>query len=245
MLLAMDMLKPPACSTNDATEEWVEFTGRLLKLFSNPAVVLALIAVVGFIFVILVRQRRYRSWVVRISLGLMLVTVIVSLAGRFLLVALVPADTGESADAIVVLGRGKDLRETRSDLGVSLVQAGRAPRVFFSGKSDAPRIVKALEEQGVNPAILEGEACSRTTAENAKYTAQVLMERDLNTIILVTDAPHLLRAYLTFRGVGFQVIPHATPFPPSYGRYRRQVLLLREVVSLISYGLQGHYWLPS
>ncbi|WP_215610266.1 YdcF family protein [Leptothoe spongobia] len=161
--------------------------------------------------------------------------------GRYLLISFVPIDTGEPTQAIVVLGRGKDLREARSALGVSLVKSGRAPLVFFSGKSDAPRIVKALEEQGVDTGILDGEACSRTTAENAKYTAQVLMERNIKKIILVTDIPHLLRAYLTFSGVGFQVIPHPTPFPASYSRYRRQILSLREVVSFISYGLQGYY----
>ncbi|MGD1855746.1 MAG: YdcF family protein [Leptolyngbyaceae cyanobacterium] len=239
------MLKPPACSTNDATEEWVEFTGRLFKLFSNPAVLIALIVIVGVVSILLLRHKQHRAWITRLSLGLMLSIIGLSLVGNYLLIAFVPPDNSEAAQAVVVLGRGQDLRKARSAHGLSLVESGRAPLVFFSGKSDANRTVKALEAQGVASAILDGEACSRTTAENAKFTAQVLMERDIKKIILVTDAPHMLRAYLTFQKVGFQVIPQTTPFPSDYGRYRRQVLAVREVISFISYGLQGHYSKPA
>lgn len=235
------MLKPPACSTNDATEEWVEFTGRLFKLFSNPAIVIALIVSIGIISIVVLRGKQHRYWLTRISLGFILLTISLSLVGNYLLISFVPADTGETAQAVVVLGRGQDLRKARAAHGLSLVENGRAPLVFFSGKSDANRTVKALEEEGIDSDILDGEACSRTTAENAKFTAQVLMERDITKIILVTDSLHLLRAYLTFKNVGFQVIPHPTPFPPGYSRYRRQVLALREVISFISYGLRGHY----
>lgn len=237
----MDMLQPPACSTNDATEEWVEFTGRLFKLFSNPAIIIALVVIFGVVALLLLRDKQHRAWLTRISLGCILAIISLSLVGNYLLISFVPADTGDTAQAIVVLGRGQDLRKARSVHGLALVESGRAPLVFFSGKSDANRTVETLVEQGIDPRILDGEACSRTTAENAKFTAQVLMERDITKIILVTDALHLLRAYLTFKNLGFQVIPHPTPFPPGYSRYRRQVLAVREVISFVSYGLQGHY----
>lgn len=237
------MLKPPACVTNDATEEWTEFTARLMNLVTNPAVAIFVVVAVGVFIVINWKRKRIRRWVTGFSLGAIAVLMALPLIGSYGLTALVPADSGEPADAIVIFGRGQAQREERMAVAVELFEAGRAPLIFVSGKSDAPVIVEALEtEKGLAKSVLEGEACSRTTAENGKYTAQVLMPKAVKRVILVTDPPHMFRSSLILRSVGFEVDHHPSPFPQKFSRYRRQVLAAREAVSFTTYALSGRLW---
>ncbi|MEO1743626.1 MAG: YdcF family protein, partial [Cyanobacteria bacterium J06629_9] len=112
---------------------------------------------------------------------------------------------------------------------------------FVSGTGDAHSMVELLREEGLDPAAVDGENCSRTTKENALYTAQILKPQGVERIILVTDAPHMLRSHLTFRNVGFEVIPHPSPFPPGFSRYSKQVIGLRETAGFVAYGLLGRY----
>ena len=56
------------------------------------------------------------------------------------------------------------------------------------------------------------EASSRTTAENAAYSAAILKRLDIRTILLVTQAWHMRRAAALFRRAGFTVIPAPTGF---------------------------------
>ena len=53
--------------------------------------------------------------------------------------------------------------------------------------------------------ILEGR--SATTYENARFAAELLRERELRTIVLVTDGWHMPRAAASFRACGLKVIP--------------------------------------
>ncbi|MGD8886478.1 MAG: YdcF family protein, partial [Gammaproteobacteria bacterium] len=59
------------------------------------------------------------------------------------------------------------------------------------------------------------EGSSRTTYENAKYTAQLLKEKDMDKIALVTHAWHMPRARGAFEEFDIEVIPAPTGF---YGR---------------------------
>lgn len=235
------MLKPPACVTNDAIEQWTEFNWKLLDLLTNPAVAIALVVAVGVFIVINGKHKRFRRWITKISLGLIALIIALPLVGSYGLPLAIPADSGETADAIVVFGRGQDLRESRKDEALTLFEAGRAPLIFVSGKSDAPAIVETLEADGLATSQLEGEACSRTTAENGKYTAQVLMPKNIKRVILVTDPPHMLRSSLVLRSVGFEVIHHLSPFPESFSWYRSQVFAARESISFATYALSGRF----
>ena len=51
---------------------------------------------------------------------------------------------------------------------------------------------------------------SRTTYQNALYTAQLIQPLNITTVVLVTNAWHLPRALWSFNRVGF----HALPFSP-------------------------------
>lgn len=160
----------------------------------------------------------------------------VAIAARFM-EQLIPSDPGTRADAIVILGRGTPLTPQRVATAIDLWRNSRAPIIFVSGIYDAPRVVEQLNQQGVPSLALGGEACSTTTIENALYTAALLKPTGIQSILLVTDVPHMARSILIFRKAGFQVIPHPASLPADWGNRQRSQLLLREYSLLAAYGL--------
>jgi uncharacterized SAM-binding protein YcdF (DUF218 family) len=120
----------------------------------------------------------------------------------------------EVRDAIVVLGApvrrdgglSRVLRE-RVSAAAELFVAGGAPRVVVTGgttngapRSEAAAMAEALVAGGVPPAAIVVEDRSRTTAENATYTAELV---DARRVWLVTHAFHARRAAHLFRRAGF------------------------------------------
>ncbi len=158
------------------------------------------------------------------------------------LVVFLPADSGTPTDAIVVLGRGIELARERIDAAAELWQAKRAPRIFISGTTDAPIMIRLLEEKGIPNRVIDGENCSFTTAENAIFTASILQSRDIRRILLITDPPHMLRSLLVFRAQGFAVIPHPSSLPQNFGIKATAYLTLREYAALVQYGLRGLFF---
>jgi uncharacterized SAM-binding protein YcdF (DUF218 family) len=77
-----------------------------------------------------------------------------------------------------------------------------------------------LAKLGVSASDLVVEDRSRTTHENAVESSRLLAQRDIHRVVLVTDAPHLLRALGCFRKQGIDAVPcgcryRATHFDPS------------------------------
>lgn len=161
------------------------------------------------------------------------------------LTAFLPVDSGNTVDAIVVLGRGTEFRDLRVAEAQKLWQANRASRVFASGMSDARSIVQELQALGIPKQNLDGEECSQSTKENAQFTQAILHPLGVRTILLVTDAPHLLRSVLTFRSVGFHVISHPSSLPVHLLPQEELWLLVREYLSLVQYALTGQFNLHS
>jgi len=194
----------------------------------------------------LVSPRRWRQRVIKPVMILALVGLLVTspwmvqLTTWGLTISL-PADKGERPDAIIVLGRGEELRERRVDRIHKLWQAGRAPRVFASGMMDAQPMVEQLQQKGLPGSILSGEGCSQSTEENALYTAAILYPLGVRKIILITDPPHMLRSFLLFRSVGFTVIPHLSPLPAQWNAFQQITAILREYVGIVHYGLMGRF----
>ena len=211
-------------------------------LTTPPLVVLAILAILALTWLIpALPWKRSIRWGGSIFLLLYLILLApptVALANR-LLISQLPKDSGESADAIVVLGRGQDLRKSRAEITTQLWKTGRSPKIFVSGRDDSPIIIQQLKTNGIPKQALENENCSQTTEENARFTATLLKPRGVHRILLVTDPAHMLRALLTFQQVGFSVIPYPSPLPPEYTAPTEAVLLLREYVSLLSYSLSG------
>jgi uncharacterized SAM-binding protein YcdF (DUF218 family) len=118
-------------------------------------------------------------------------------------------------DAIVVLGaplgpgdRMTAVLEERVVAAAALWHAGGAPIVVATGgktrdagRAEADVIAEALAARGVPGAICESR--SRTTDENARFTAELIAQR---RIWLVTQPFHGRRAARVFRAAGFE--PH-------------------------------------
>ena len=209
-----------------------------------------LLPVVGLLLVVsglfwIIQNKKWRRWLTSPRGILLLFAFTASLPLMFVaadkaLVAFLPRDSGVTADAIVLLGRGGgEFYEDRVNLAVELWQAKRAPMIFTSGNKDAPSMIEQLEEKGIPKRSLDGENCSLTTAENAVFSAAVLQPRGIGRIILITDEPHMLRSLLVYRALGFTVIPHTTPIPSYLDFKQSGFLTLREYMGLIGYGFRG------
>jgi uncharacterized SAM-binding protein YcdF (DUF218 family) len=84
-----------------------------------------------------------------------------------------------------------------------------------SSKVDEPAeadLMKAILEQELGICTVIAETTSRNTWENAIYSAAILRERRIDTILLVTNAAHLPRAITAFQAQGLTVIPAPTLF---------------------------------
>lgn len=149
-----------------------------------------------------------------------------------------PPDPGEPTEAIVILGRGESFRSHRVEVASELWLAKRAPTIFVSGMLDAEEAIDQLQERGIPKLQLSGERCSQTTEENAQFTTAVLYPQGINKILLVTDAPHMLRAQILFQSFGFKVIPHPISLSIQWSTPKQIGLVLREYIGLISYRWQ-------
>jgi uncharacterized SAM-binding protein YcdF (DUF218 family) len=217
----------------------------LFSTLTQPVVVFPLIlALIGLPW-LSKRIRRKRLWSglggALLAIYLLAVSPLGFVVASKLLVSFLPSDPGTPTDAIVVLGRGTELRPDRVEVATQLWQAKRAPLVFASGRGDATEIAQMLEAKGLPPEAVDGEPCSRTTEENAQFTAALLKPHRVQRILLVTDPPHMLRSLLTFRSFGMEVIPHATSAPTQLDPKHRTFLVFREYLGLLGYGLMGRF----
>lgn len=101
------------------------------------------------------------------------------------------------ADAIVVLAGGKG----RVDEGVRLYRERMAPSLFLIGVDPAVRKSDLFRPQPSDPSpdnvILE--RTSRNTLENAIYGRELIMRRQVKSILLITSRYHMKRSTLLFR----------------------------------------------
>lgn len=240
------MLDPAFC--NSPMTHWLVFKDIISNWLMTPALILLPLAIiVGLPW--LVPRLRWKRLLIGLGIILLVIyftatsslTIAVASKG---LVAFLPEDSGVNADAIVVLGRGDEFRQSRVDVAAELWNAHRAPLIFASGSGDASLIVELLTAQGIPNQALAHEDCSRTTQENAEFTATMLQPQGVKQILLVTDPPHMLRSLLTFRHFGFKVIPHTSPLPPDLAPRRKTQMVFYEYLGLISYGLQGRFLPP-
>lgn len=242
------------CQQDISVRYWKQLTREMfLWLMQSPMrslllgglFVIAFLIISGLLmrgFLLLGRGRSIkRLWLWGFPLSLLL-SVSPLLIGEPLLTSFLPAYNGQTADAVVVLGRGKHLRVSRAAMTAQLMLNNAAPKVFLSGGGDAPTIAIMLAKLGVSPSQISGENCSKTTEQNGFYTAQQLLLANVHSIILVTDPTHLWRSKLVFNSYGFDVIPYASPLPDNIGLRYRRLLAMRESLGLITYGLMGRYW---
>ncbi len=98
-----------------------------------------------------------------------------------------------------------------------------------------------LGELGVSGGDVIEEGESRTTYENAVFSAELLRERGIRRVVLVTDAAHLFRAERCFRKQGLEVVPAPCNFRAGrfFGRPRE---FLPDARSAQQVGEAAHEW---
>ncbi|MCB1758969.1 MAG: YdcF family protein [Gammaproteobacteria bacterium] len=135
-----------------------------------------------------------------------------------------------NAAAIVVLGGGR--RSDAPEYGGDTVNSSLLERVryaaYLAARTGLPVIPsggqrmpgqlpeallaeKVLTEEFRVP-VAVAETRSRTTWENALFTAELLRDRGIGRVYLVTHAMHMPRSVEVFRRAGIQVIPAPTVF---------------------------------
>ena len=172
-----------------------------------------------------------------------------------------------AAQAIVVLGGGVhpgDGDKVADTLGpwsleriVLAAQAYRQlnVRVAVSGgrvagahASEASLMKAALETEFSVPVTWVDDQ-SRTTYENAVFTAKLLKADNVTTVVLVTQAWHMRRALWSFERAGLQAIPYPAPttfeesdrvddYLPSTSALERSYHALHEAIGLAYYRLR-------
>ncbi len=146
----------------------------------------------------------------------------------------IPEGELPQADAIVLLGGGTEPKtEPRRTVefngagdrvyyAATLYHEGKAPSILASGgrlpweaSPDSPPAVEMsviLQALGVPQEAIWLEPGSRNTEENAAFSAPILQEQGVESILLVTSAMHMPRAVYLFELQGFEVIPAPTDF---------------------------------
>ena len=240
----LESVDPALCEQASPTRTWATMSSVLLFVLSRPLIAIALLLILASLFW-LFTPRRWKKRVTLASVALVigylvLISPIFSAIGTRLITAFVPSDSGETADAIVVLGRGYEQNETRSNIVGELWENDRAPIIVPSGRKDALAMENILRAS-FPKAPVASEPCSLTTDQNAEFTAALLRPEGVESIILVTDPPHMWRSLLTFQSFGFKVIPHYTPLSADTIPIKKRFLFTREAIGLVNYAILGRY----
>jgi uncharacterized SAM-binding protein YcdF (DUF218 family) len=184
-----------------------------------------------------------------------------------LLAAQAPTDAElRDAQAIVVLAAGMRVGDgevpdrldplsiERIAWAAELYRALSLPVAVTGGhikgsKSSLGALMKQQLEQNFAVPVTWTEERSRTTFENAEYTARMLKESGRDRVIVVTSPWHMVRAVWSFDRVGIHAIPRPTPGPsrrfpgwadlfPNPGAFQQTFYDLHELLGLAYYRLR-------
>ncbi len=133
------------------------------------------------------------------------------------------------ADAIVLLGGSTEpalyprpqvevnSAADRVLYAATLYHEGKAPAILLSGGSidwqpestgsPAEQMDELMDMLGVPADALWLDTKSLNTYENAVYSAEILREKGINRVLLVTSAMHMPRSVALFKKQGLEVIP--------------------------------------
>lgn len=214
------------------------FVSKFLPLFVYP---LGLACVLLSLALWVRRRPHWQTRIIVVALALLWIgsnRIVTMMLLRSLEWQYLPSSTSQSsgpqAEVIVVLGGGErakafprptsELNEAGDRLlyAAQLYRQGAAPRILVSG-GKAPWVASAsvpgaesmaeiLTAMGVPREALWLETASRNTYENALETGAILESRGIRSVILVTSAMHMPRAYAVFAETGLDVVPAPTDF---------------------------------
>lgn len=188
------------------------------------------------------RRRRGR---VLLRLALAAVAVLVAYVGiTFALVYRASGHDGvRAADAIVVLGaaqydgRPSPVLQHRLDHALELYQAGYATTVVVTGgRREGDRFTEAaagysyLRQHGVPDDSLLQEVQGQSSYESLAASARLLIERDLDDVVLVTDGYHAFRVRAIAEDLGLHAA--VSPAPSQHGRQMARIVRETAAVSV-------------
>lgn len=181
-------------------------------------------------------------------------------------------DSIPTAQAIVVLGGNtannrenwfQELSDnpsthSRIDTASELYHAQKAPKIIVSGGalagevSEAKGMAAKLVSKGVPKSTILLENNSKTTHENAEFTANELIHNEIKSIILVTSALHTPRSMAVFDRYNLEVTPAPNPpqitipddpgfllLLPNARALESSRSIIKEYLGLIVYWLRG------
>lgn len=251
---------------------------KIVSFFLLPSTALTLMAATGMVLVARGHARAGLRLAIA-GLGLLAIAgltplgnwLVIPLEQRFQDAAL-PQDAGQLS-GIIILGGFEDgwvsggrgqlaVNEAAERLTEGLRLAVRFPaaKVVFTGgngellqlgEGGAEPVGRYLEAVGVARERIVLEGVSRTTAENASLTRQILRPRSGERWALVTSAYHMPRSVGVFRKAGFDVLPVPVdyrtrgaadllvPFKSLPSGLQRTDLAAREWIGLLAYRLTG------
>lgn len=153
-----------------------------------------------------------------------------------------PLNPMPNAEAIVILGGGTDPIEyprttveangaiDRVLYGAHLYHEGLYDHILVtggriewmsSGSTPAGEMASILQQIGVPEDAIWLEKQSRNTYENALYSQEMLQDRGVTRVLLVTSALHMPRSVKLFESQGFEVIPAPTDFSVTFEDWER------------------------
>jgi len=160
----------------------------------------------------------------------------------------------DARDAIVVLGAPltpagelTQVLEERVAAAVALYRAGGGRRVVASGgtthgapRAEAAALADGLRAAGIADVLVEDR--SRSTAQNARFTAELLAPLGVRTVWIVTQPFHAKRAALLFRRAGLAARSwHIADSVQYRDRGRAVRWLLREYASWAALAVRGRW----
>lgn len=213
------------------------FLSKFLPQFIYP---LSLSALLLFLALLIHRRKNWHRRILLLALIILWLggnnyvshQLVRSLEWRYL-----PETDIPSAEAIVLLGGGTlpqvYPRPTieLNGAGDRVIYAGRlynrgkAPVILVSGEnlpwtssptSPADEMRELLVMIGVPEEAILMESTSKNTYENALYSREMLQQKGIHRILLVTSAMHMPRSVMVFMEQGIDVIPAPTDFNVVY-----------------------------
>ena len=137
----------------------------------------------------------------------------------------------------------------RQQPGLRVIFTGGEGELWAQGMSEATRAQKFFSSMGVAPNRVEYEDKSRTTYENAVFSAALPNVDKSQRWLLLTSAWHMPRSLAAFRAAGWNVTPYPvdyrtgdstpwTEYSLAHGAVRWQ-LLLHEYAGWLAYAMAG------